>query len=56
MANLNIHVDDTLKEQAETVFADPFYSDENQSRLIAAKERMEKTGGAVHDLVEVDKV
>ena len=34
--------------------ADPFYSAENQERLLAAKERMEKTGGTVHDLIEVD--
>lgn len=83
MANLNIRVDDTLKKQAETVFADlgitlsaattmflkqvvrcnaipfelradPFYSGENQARLLAAKERMEQTGGTVHELIEVD--
>ena len=83
MANLNIRVDDTLKKQAETVFADlgislsaattmflkqvvrcnaipfelradPFYSAENQARLLASKERMEKTGGTVHELIEVD--
>lgn len=34
--------------------ADPFYSAENQARLLAAKERMEKSGGTVHELVEVD--
>lgn len=33
---------------------DPFYSAENQSRLLAAKERMEKNGGTVHELIEVD--
>lgn len=33
---------------------DPFYSAENQARLLAAKERMERTGGTVHDLIEVD--
>lgn len=32
--------------------ADPFYSAENQTRLLAAKERMEKSGGTVHDLIE----
>lgn len=31
--------------------ADPFYSAENQSRLIASKVRMEKEGGTVHDLI-----
>lgn len=34
--------------------ADPFYSAENQARLLAAKERMEKTGGTVHELIEID--
>lgn len=77
MANLNIRVDDTLKKQAETIFAelgislsaattmflkqvvrcngipfelrvDPFYSAENQRRLLASKERMEQTGGTDH--------
>lgn len=33
--------------------ADPFYSAENQAHLLAAKERMEKNGGTVHDLIEV---
>lgn len=32
---------------------DPFYSRENQSRLIKAIEQMEKTGGTVHELIEV---
>ena len=32
--------------------ADPFYSAENQARLLAAKERMERTGGTVHDIIE----
>ena len=83
MANLNIHVDDTLKKQAEMIFsdlgitlsaattmflkqvvrhngipfelrADPFYSAENQDRLLAAKERMEQNGGTVHEMIEVD--
>ncbi len=83
MANLNIRVDDTLKQQAELIFsdigislsaattiflkqvvrcngipfelrADPFYSAENQSRLQAAKKRMENTGGTVHELIEVE--
>jgi DNA-damage-inducible protein J len=30
---------------------DPFYSSENQAHLIAAKKRMEKTGGTVHELI-----
>lgn len=33
--------------------ADPFYSAENQARLITAKERMENTGGTSHELIEV---
>lgn len=32
---------------------DPFYSAENQKHLIEAKERMEKSGGTIHDLIEV---
>lgn len=83
MANLNIRVDDALKQQAELIFsdlgisltaavtmflkqavryngipfelrADPFYSAENQTRLLTAKERMEKNGGTVHELIEAD--
>lgn len=83
MADVNIHVDDTLKNQAETVLSelginlsiattmflkqvvrcngipfdlriDPFYSPENQAHLLAAKERMERTGGTIHELLEVD--
>ena len=83
MANLNIRVDDTLKQQAELIFsdlgislsaattmflkqvvryngipfelrADPFYSAENQARLLISKERMEKNGGTVHELIEVN--
>ena len=34
--------------------ADPFYSAENQARLLEAKNRMEQTGGTVHELIEVD--
>lgn len=34
--------------------ADPFFSAENQARLLAAKERMEKTGGTDHELIEVE--
>jgi len=34
---------------------DPFYSEANQERLLKAAERMEKTGGAVHEIIEVDK-
>ena len=33
------------------IVADPFYSVENQARLLAAKKRMEKYGGTVHDTI-----
>jgi DNA-damage-inducible protein J len=33
---------------------DPFYSEANQERLLRAAERMEKTGGTVHELIEVE--
>ncbi len=33
---------------------DPFYSAENQACLLAAKERMEQTGGTVHEIVEAE--
>jgi len=31
---------------------DPFYSEKNQERLLLAAERMERTGGTVHDLID----
>lgn len=34
--------------------ADPFYSVENQTRLLAAKNQIENTGGTVHELIEVN--
>ena len=33
---------------------DPFYSETNQERLLRAAERMEKTGGTVHEIIEVE--
>jgi DNA-damage-inducible protein J len=33
---------------------DPFYSEANQERLLRAAERMEQTGGTVHELIEVE--
>ena len=33
---------------------DPFFSEVNQERLLRAAERMEQTGGTVHELVEVE--
>lgn len=33
--------------------ADPFYSAENQRRLLIAKQRMEQKGGTVHELIKV---
>ena len=41
-----------LTKELETTI-DPFYSEENQARLLISKERMEKTGGTVHELIEV---
>ncbi len=32
---------------------DPFYSEENQARLLRAARRMEQTGGTPHELIEV---
>lgn len=32
--------------------ADPFYSVENQERLLIAKNRMESNGGTEHELIE----
>jgi DNA-damage-inducible protein J len=34
--------------------ADPFYSDENKTRLVKAMKRMEQTGGTVHELIEAE--
>ena len=34
--------------------ADPFYSVENQTRLLSAKNQIESTGGTVHELIEVN--
>lgn len=33
---------------------DPFYSAENQARLLVSKERMERTEGTVHEPIEVN--
>ena len=33
---------------------DPFNSEVNQARLIKAAQRMKKTGGTIHDLIEVE--
>ena len=33
---------------------DPFYSEVNQERLLRAAERMERTGGTVHEMIEVE--
>ncbi|MCL2669547.1 MAG: type II toxin-antitoxin system RelB/DinJ family antitoxin [Syntrophaceae bacterium] len=37
-----------------TLKLDPFYSEANQTRLLRAAERMEKTGGTVHELIEAE--
>lgn len=34
--------------------ADPFYSVENQTHLLTAKNQIENTGGTVHKLIEVN--
>jgi DNA-damage-inducible protein J len=34
--------------------ADPFYSVENHAHLLAAKKRMEETGGTIHELIGTD--
>jgi len=36
------------------VALDPFYSEENQARLLASKDRMERTGGTEHEIIEAD--
>ncbi len=41
-----------ITKEFETTI-DPFYSEENQARLLISKKRMEKTGGTVHELIEV---
>jgi len=33
---------------------DPFYSEANQERLLRAAERMDKTGGTIHELIEAE--
>jgi DNA-damage-inducible protein J len=33
---------------------DPFNSEVNQARLIEAAQRMKKTGGTIHELIEVE--
>jgi DNA-damage-inducible protein J len=37
-----------------TLQLDPFYSEANQERLLRAAQRMEQTGGTVHELIEVE--
>jgi len=32
---------------------DPFYSEKNQTRLLQAAERMERTGGTIHKIAEI---
>lgn len=79
MANINIRIDDALKQQADAVLAElgmnmttattvflkqlvryngipfeikaaPFFSTENQSRLLAAARRMDEGRGTAHEL------
>ena len=37
-----------------TLQLDPFFSTANQERLQRAAERMERTGGTIHDIIEVE--
>ncbi|MDR0512293.1 MAG: type II toxin-antitoxin system RelB/DinJ family antitoxin [Treponema sp.] len=37
-----------------TLQLDPFHSETNQERLLQAAKRMERTGGTVHDLIEME--
>lgn len=33
---------------------DPFYSKENQERLLISKNRMETNGGTIHEMIDTD--
>jgi DNA-damage-inducible protein J len=37
-----------------TLHLDPFYSEAHQERLLRATQRMEQTGGTIHELIEVE--
>ena len=52
---VNMFLRQSIRQQGIpfTLQLDPFYSEVNQERLLRAAERMEKTGGTVHELIEV---
>lgn len=37
-----------------SVGSDPFYSEKNQARLVKAAERMQKTGGKIHEPADLE--
>ena len=51
---INMFAKAVLREPFDVVSynLDPFYSQANQDRLIKAKERMERSGGTVHEPIE----
>ena len=53
VASINFRMEKELKSDKKIPFeieADPFYSKENQDRLRASMEQMERTGGTVHEV------
>ena len=53
---VNMFLRQSIRQQGIpfTLQLDPFYSEANQERLVQAAKRMEKTGGTIHELIEVD--
>ena len=53
---VNMFLRQSIRQQGIpfALILDPFYSLENQERLLKAAARMERTGGTVHDPVEVE--
>ncbi len=52
---INLFVKATLRERKipfEIAAPDPFFSSENQQRLLRAAHQMEQSGGTVHELTE----
>ena len=52
---INLFVKATLRERKipfEISASDPFFSSENQQRLLKAAHQMEQSGGTAHDLIE----
>lgn len=48
--NLNIRIDPEVRKEAD----DPFWSETNQKILRESIAQLEKDGGTVHELIEVD--